>query len=477
MNLNQPDKEAHNFMRKPQQSRKPLTLIARSLAVGALALSLMGCGGTDETVVVAPAGTPDAAAPTPDASGPAAVPADDCSVEVPCEISFRWWGGDDRQRRTLDVISLFEEQNPDVRILPMPTSLAGYYDQLLVEFAAGTAPDVFQLDASRPREFGAEGLLLGLNGLLDTTYLPQAQINEASYEGIIYAAPHTGNANSILLNTDLFAAAGVPLPDTDTWSWDDFIRIGEELSAGLPAGSWPLEIIPINFGRTWIAQRWQEGVFTVAGGVSAPPELFTEWLDFIQTLENDGIIPPATETAELFLVGPEESLMGQGRSAMMFAPSSTISQMTAVSGANLILGRVPGESTEPYVGTIIDVGIYYGISSRTEHPGAAVRFIDFMVNSPDAGLILGVDRGLPLNSQVAAALYETVDPVAQQQFTYIESVMANGGTAAPRSPGGWLNADVDRIVEAVLFGQMTPDVAGPELHNILADSIANAMGR
>jgi len=452
--------------------------VPRVGVIGIMALALVGC--TTATNGQPGAAPPEPAAP-PATTEPAATPAvetddSECSVETPCAITFRWWGGDDRQRRTLEAIELFEEQNPDIVVTPLPVSFSGYYDQLSIEFAAGTAPDVFQLDAARPREFGSQGLLLPLNDLLDTTYLPQAQLDEASYDGVIYAAPHTGNAPSVLLNADLFAEAGVPLPDSDTWTWDDFQQITADLSNGLPDGSWPVELIPVNLGRVWLNQRFDGGFFSANGDVAAPVELLSQWFDFMKTLIDDGVAPPASETVQLFTVGPEESLMGQNRSAIMFAPSSTISQMTAASGANLVLARFPGESSEDRVGTMVDVGIYYGASARTPHPYAAARLINFLVNDPDAGLLLGVDRGLPLNSEVAAAVYPTVDSVAQQQFDYMNRVFAAGGTAHPRAPGGFLSIDVNRAVEGVIFGQVNPDDAASTFAAENQASIENARG-
>ena len=437
--------------------------IIRALAAGAVASLLVGCATTNN-------GDSIAAPPV----APAEVVSDECSVEVPCELSFRWWGGDDRQQRTLAVIALFEEQNPDIRITPMPVSFAGYYDQLAIEFAASNTPDVFQLDAARPREFGRQGLLLPLDGLIDTTNLPAAQLDEASFDGVLFAAPHTGNAGSVLLNVDLFEEAGVPLPDDQTWTWDDFLQVAQDLRAGLPAGSYPIEIIPVNMVRPFLAQRWDGGLFTPDGDVGVSPEVMAEFFEFSSDLVADGLTPAATETVQLFVVGPGESLMGTNRSAMMFAPSSTIAQMTAASGANLALARFPGESSEPYIGTAVDVGIYYGAAANTPYPEAAGRFISFMVNDPEAGLHFGVDRGVPLNPYVVAALEPTADDVMLAQFDYMEEVIAAGSRANPRAPGGELNNFINRAFEGLIFGQLTPEQAAAQFTQETQEGIDQA---
>jgi len=441
----------------------------RLFAVAAATLALVGCAGsTNGGTTAEPTAPPGVPQP------PVNLESYECSVEVPCVISFRWWGGDDRQQRTLDAIALFEEQNPHIRVNPLPVSFAGYYEQLAIEFVAGTGPDVFQIDAARPTEFGRQGLLLPLDGMVDTTYLPAAQVEEASVNGVLYAAPHTGNAQSLLINADLFAEAGVPLPDDDTWTWDDFVRIGGELRDNLPAGQYALELIPANMVRAWLAQQYQGGLFGADGDIAAPPELVAEFFDFTNQLVQEGITPAPAVTQQYLLAGLSESLVGTNRAAMIFWPSNAIGQLVAASEADIRLVRLPGESSETYVGTNVDVGLYYAASANTHYPEAAGRFINFLVNSPEAGLYFGVERGIPLNSQVAAALAPTVDAVAQQQFDYLDRVFAANGFAYPRAPGGDLHVFINRAFEGVIFGQLSSQAGADQFIADIQEGIDHA---
>ena len=446
------------------------------IACGVLALALGGCGGTTDeaATVVDGGGVVEEGGGVIVEEGGGVLADEGCTTASPCEITFRWWGGDDRQRRTLDAIALFEETNPDITVLAQPVSWAGYYDQLLIELAAGTAPDVFQLDAARPREFGQQGVLLPLNGLLDTTNLPAAQVDEGSWDGQIYAAPHTGNGNAVLLNAAVFDEAGVALPDTNTWTWDEFFQIAAELKAALPAGSYALELRPVDFGRTWIAQQYDGGFFSADGDVGASADVITRWFEFMKGLEDDGYIAPASETVANFMVGVEETQIGNNRAAMMFAPSPFISQVAASSGSDIQIGLLPGETSEPYAGTRVDVAMYYGVAANSSHPGAAVRLVNFLVNDVDAGLIFGTDRGIPLNSAVSAAVYAEADSVAQRQFDWLDSALAVHSNANPRSPGGWLAEDVNRNTEAVLFGSLTPAAGATAFITDSQASIDNA---
>jgi len=146
-----------------------------------------------------------------------------------------------------------------------------------------------------------------------------------------------------------------------------------------------------------------------------------EFLDWYASLIDSGAMPQASEMSQLFTVGPEESLMGQGRAAMMIAPSSGLSGFSAASGDNLRLVKIPGETSESCKGTMVNVGIFYGISANTQHPAEAGKFVDFMINDPDAGKILGLDRGVPLSEAVVAAISPDLNELDQQQVAYMSS--------------------------------------------------------
>ena len=429
-------------MRLWTRTRKVLALLFTTAA-----LPLAGCGnGT--TTVVEDGGEAIHAGPA-EVAPPVAAPEGET-----VELTFRWWGGEDRQQRTLNAIALFEDLHPNIRILPQPVSFDGYYDQLMIEFVAGTQPDIFQMDIGRPREFGPQGLLYPLNDIVNLT-VSDSILEESSWDGEIFGAAATANAPSMLLNPRLFEEAGVEMPTDHIWTWDEFNTIVEELVAGLPEGTFAAEFAPVNLLPAWVTQR--NGVGTAdadTGEVVLTPELLSEYLDFYAHLEAIGAIPPAAQAVETFTVGPEESLAGRGLAAITFVPSSSVTAFSSASGDDLVLARVPGDDSEAYVGTLVNIGIYWAISANCAHPVEAGQFIDFMINDPGAGEYLGVERGVPLNTTVAAAIAPGLNEVSQQQVEYMASVINSGAPTNRGVPGaGQTPAFTNRAVESVLFGQ------------------------
>ena len=80
-------------------------------------------------------------------------------------LRFSWWGTDARHEATLAVISAFERANPNIKIEPEYGAQAGYNEQKTVQFASGTAPDIFQIETGAGPEYQKLGVLYNLSRL------------------------------------------------------------------------------------------------------------------------------------------------------------------------------------------------------------------------------------------------------------------------------------------------------------------------
>src|SRR6266487_1469601 len=63
----------------------------------------------------------------------------------PVTLRFTWWGGDDRQKRTQQVIDLFHAKHPTITVRGEFKDWNGYWDSLSTTVAAKDAADVIQM--------------------------------------------------------------------------------------------------------------------------------------------------------------------------------------------------------------------------------------------------------------------------------------------------------------------------------------------
>ena len=444
------------------------TKIAGVALTTATALFLAACGTADTGAApaapVAPAPAPDPVDVVEPETLPEELPGyNECSEAVPCTIRLRWWGGDFRQAITVEAIELFMAENPDIIVEPSFTSFGEYYDQLTVEIVAGTQPDVFTLDRAWPIELGQAGALLDLNTLpsLDMSPFPASALANATVGNHVYGVTTGGNATALMINMDIIEEAGLELPDTDNWTWDEFHQFAQEVSENTPDGTFGIEVRPHAFLFAYANQRDGVGLFDAEGNVNVAPETIGDFFNMIMDWQNTGAAPSAAVTSELIQAGPEEQLFGQGLAAMTFTPSNGIISSAAAAGTeNVVLVRIPGEVEFANPGITVLASMFFAISSTTRYPDAAARLVNFLVNDHEAADILRVDRGVPVNQEIATALKPVLSPLQVAQVDYM-NLIAQHAVPGPSLPAG--SAEFEpitfRTLEEAMFNLSPVDTA------------------
>ncbi|MBV7336217.1 extracellular solute-binding protein [Chloroflexi bacterium TSY] len=202
----------------------------------------------------------------------APAPSSDGAVEdgekTPLRITH-WWGANFD-----DSINLFADNRPEYEISNEPAPWDGYADKLPTTIAAGTAPDAFFLDAGFFGSLLPQGISVDLTSYLEA----DAEIDpnkwaidpglDTGVDGVPFGLPqwHPDSAD-IVVNKDLFAEAGISVPEfgTDefmTWNWNTFLEAAKELTKQESEGNyeqWGLG----GLGRgVWSPQRdmvWTNG--------------------------------------------------------------------------------------------------------------------------------------------------------------------------------------------------------------------------
>lgn len=395
-------------------------------------------------------------------AGCAGAPGDD----DPVEIRFTWWGGDARAATTQQVIDDFSALHPEIRVQAEPSDFESYWDRLATDAAAGNAPDVITLASPYTIEYATAGALLPLSHVddaLDRTPFADSTLAGATVDGELYGLPTGGNAIGVVLNPRIFEEAGVELPDAATWTWDDFVEIASAISANTPDGVYGAEHRVNDTLGVAVSQHGTH-IYDDEGGLAVEADaLEAYWTTVLELLDSGGM-PAADLTQELYTLGPEQTLMGQGRAAMTFAFSNLLGTYAAASGDELRLVLPPGETEGVRPGASVQASQYYGISAQSEHPREAAMLIDYLVNAPEAGRLILADRGLPFNGDVLDEIIADLDPSAQLAAEYVRIVTEEGAPPAPPTPpGAAVQKELtERLDSEVLFGRLTPAEAAEQ---------------
>lgn len=381
----------------------------------------------------------------------------------PVTLRFTWWGSDARHQRTQQVIKLFQAKHKNITVKGEFKEWNGYWDSLATTAAAQEAPDVIQMDELYLASYAERGALLDLSTVgahLNTDRIDKDVLATGVVDGKQYAVPTGLAAYTIVANTDLLAQYGVELPDDDTWTWDDLQEIGGRISSasgGEVTGvqSWGFDMGGVNI---WTRQSGGQ-LFDDDGNVAAKPEVLADYWRYLTELAQKGVAPPPSVTVERATASLDQSGTATNKSAFGTWWNTQLTSLTAASGQNLRLLKLPGEADAKQRGTYHKPSMYWSIFSRSEHPGEAALLVDFLANSREAAEVMLTDRGVPVNEEIRGFIEPKLDPPDQAAVEYLNDIEVS---APPRvTPNGASNIEkiLQRHTEQVLFGQMTPDQA------------------
>lgn len=392
-------------------------------------------------------------------------------------IRLTWWGNPTRDEMTQQVVDAYAEVEDSVTISPEPGEWSGYWDKLATQAAGGDLPDVIQMDEKYISEYGGRGTLLDLaEAGLDTSEFAEGAVEVGELPGEGLMAINAGlNAAIFLINPAVFEMAGVELPDDSTWTWDDLIDIAVQISENTDEGIYgmtQMATVQALF-QVWVRQLGQDQYRD--GGAGFDAEAATSLMEYAQRIQDTGAGPDASVSVEDAAQSLDQSLFATDRIGITVAWSNQVVAHDAAVPGGITAMRPPsmtGSSAD--VALWYKASMYWSISASAQDPEAALGFVDYLVNSPEAGQILSVERGVPGNLTVREAITPDLDEANMMAVDYLDTIENELGPAPEITPqgGGEFEAILTRAGEDMLFGRISPAEAGQRLVDELEAALA-----
>ena len=201
-------------------NRRALSLAAASAAV---ALALTGCG----------------------AGGPSTGTTADGKVEL---TMTGWNLSATPEFKTLT--DGYMATHPNVTITLKEYSSDDYEKQLTVDLSGGQPADIITMKGmNKYYGYAQSG---GLLNIADIAKELSPGLDSSIYDlnGEYYSIPYRTDSWVIFYNKDMFKKAGVAEPKAG-WTWDDYIKTGEQLKAGLAAAGYDANSVKASYMHNW----------------------------------------------------------------------------------------------------------------------------------------------------------------------------------------------------------------------------------
>ena len=392
-------------------------------------------------------------------------------------LRLAWWGNPARNENTNNVVEAYKEVAPDVTISKEPGEWSGYWDKLATQTAGGDFPDIVQMDEKYLAEYGGRGALLDLaEAGLDTSEFAPGSVEVGELPEVGLAAINAGlNAFAFLINPVLFEEAGVDVPDDTTWTWDSLLDTAVQISEATEEGVYGMTQMGMIQGlfQVYVRQAGQDQYKD--GGAGFDAETATAWFEYAKKIQETGAGPGASESVEDASRSMDQALFGTGRAAMTVAWSNQVVAHDALVPEGVTVLRPPSMTGSAADAELwYKASMYWSVSAQAADPEAAVAFVDYLVNSPDAGKILSVERGVPGNLAVREAIVPDLDEANTKAVDFLEAIEEELGDAPEITPqgGGQFEDILTRAGEEMLFGELTTAEAGQRL----LDDLTTALG-
>lgn len=378
-------------------------------------------------------------------------------------LRFAWWGSDELNAIKADQIALFEKAHPNIKVAGEPSEYNGYYDKLATQVAGGGAPDALQITYDALPLYTSKHAIYDLSDEIDQSAFPAGSLDAGIVDGSLYALPTGLGSRGIIINPAVFDAAGVAIPDDTSWTWDDYIKIAKEISEKSADGIYGSSQIANDQSLMAFARQNGEDLYTAGGKNGVSKKTAETFFAFAKELQASGGSPDASTAAEDGTASLEQSLMGQGKIGMTFAPLNFVGIYAGASGQDLRILNVPGDSAGK-VGLVLQPTVQYAVSAKSKHPKEAAMLIDFLLNSEQAGPLNKLTLGIPATPAVLAAIEGDLSESEKAQVAFINRLSEAGGVAQNPLvlPTSQLGPILTNLLDNVSFGKLSPAEAAKE---------------
>jgi multiple sugar transport system substrate-binding protein len=392
------------------------------------------------------------------------------------EITYAWWGTTAfRNEVTQQVINLFQQKYPNVKVNPSISDFNTHFQKLTVSAAASDLPCLPQMQSTALAAYADPKILRPVDDLvenktIDTASVPKEVVDTGrGFDGKLYMVPTGVFSRADFYNDALLKQTGIA-PPAESWTWDDYKALMTQIQGKLPAG---MNAVENNGGDlnplvTWVLSHGDQMFQQKALGFGKPT--LVAWFQYWEDLRKAGVATSETEVAER--QGPLElHPLSTGQTVFgSYAPN----QVAAVQDALTKAGK-PGtivitkEPNGPSGGgdAIGTNGLTIG--ANCDNVPAAAAFINFFLNDPQAAAAYKSDNGAVSAPQLLESQINDPSsaPALIQQLKFQQHIMTGGFVKPIKYAAGYsaLAPLLTTTYQNVAFGRMSIQAAVDDFFN------------
>jgi multiple sugar transport system substrate-binding protein len=390
-------------------------------------------------------------------------------------IRWAFWGNDTRIQLTLQAVEEYMKANPNVLVNIEPAGGTGdMFNRVDTQLAGGNGPDIIQIGGNFP-DYVARDVILPLEsygssgkGLLNTSVIDPGSLAAGSLNGHLYGISVGITIPTLVYNKTMLQKAGAPLPPMSS-TYDEFRAYLAKIKPLLPAGIYPMS----DYGSTgssstpfgyWLRYNGTPIYNAATKTTGITPAVAQKYLELWKDYRDNGLIPPAEIAAQYPATNDDTNDFIAGKTAITFTVSNSLANIQSVMADDVDLVMPPGAAATkalwPQLSQVMTV------NKDSKNIEEAVKFIDFMVNSPIAGKILGNNRGASASSTYRSGIVASGPD--EKINKYLDAAGPYTTPETDHSPNDTeQNSTLYLIYQQVYFGRISPAQGGQQIYDMM----------
>ncbi|WP_417269787.1 ABC transporter substrate-binding protein [Celeribacter sp.] len=351
-------------------------------------------------------------------------------------IRHFWWGNPERDRRTFEVIDVFQKAHPGIEVSGETIGWGDYWTKMATQTAGKNMADLVQMDYRFLFEYVRRGALQSLdehigNGL-DLSNFDKGPLSGGMVDGKLYALNIGSNSQVVPYNKRLFEEAGVDA-DVINWTHEEFAAACEQITSKTGVKGSDDNSLMIESMEAWARQNGHD-FYDADGNVTATVEDVASYWQYWADLRDAGVVTDKNMTVILDKPMSESGLV-TGASAMSLYWSNQLvaiqGLMSDPIGAAMVAHKAGGD-----YGQFIKPSMFMSLTRDAKDVEAAIMYMNDWINDPAATAILGLERGIPANPDVRAALAPSFTPAEKLSVDYFNAIQDKVGPLPLPAPKG-----------------------------------------
>ncbi|MBD3233576.1 MAG: extracellular solute-binding protein [candidate division Zixibacteria bacterium] len=345
---------------------------------------------------------------------------------------WQFWTEPDAKSVIDSLVDEFETANPNIQIDITDLTWSEGHSKIVVAFSGGDIPDILELGSDWVPEFSSRGALLDITEQISDIIPERILWEPVIRDGAYYGVPWFLDTRVIFFNKDLLVAAGYheqEYPQT----WSEFLaacrridRLGDRIH-GFGANSYEKH----RLYKKFLPFAWSNGAMILSSDFHSSvdsPEMLEALKYYLQLVET-GLVDNQRNLDMAFM---------EGKLGFVFSGGWLLKSIEQ-NRPDLQYGVLPVPSPDSGMGISFAGGEYLTITSGSENPEAALKFVRFMTD-PDNSVRLckSVGYGFPGSKELPddpfyyqnrnrltfhKQLLNSRMPPAHPQWVYIEEII------------------------------------------------------